>query len=242
MFYFNELKFRLNYLLISFLSTMGVSYQYSDVLLFSLMYNVTALSLAQVFSYSNPTLLLDFFITITFYFSSFFFFYQALYQLIDFLKPGLKLFEYHFLSKVLSINFTIFLCFNLNLCFTFFPCFWISSTMFITASDLLFFELTLVEYFANLKLTMFGANLCFFMIFLFHSSVIFLEVQTCFFLYRFYLLLNMLILFLVVPSISSLQIYTFVLLIFFLEFVFLLKITNHKISKHLKMLSRHYVK
>jgi hypothetical protein len=197
---------------------------------------------AQAFIYSNPANLLNLYTTTSLYFSSFLFTYQLSHQILDFLKPSLFFYEYFSLSKALYLPLVAFLCFNFFLCSSFFPKIWISSIVAINASELLSFELTLLEYHANLELSILQANLCFFMILFVSFSLIILELQITFYIYKFYQASNILLIFFLAPSVFLWQSHLLIFLFFFLEFIFFLNILRHKVNKYLQLLSWHSVK
>jgi hypothetical protein len=243
MFYFNEIKFRLNYLFLSFFLITNIFYFYGDLLFFLLSNKIVEKTLdrTQAFSYSNPIDLLDLYMAIVLNFSILFFAYQLSYQILDFLKSGLILAEYFFLSKNLIAVFAFFYYLNFFLCFNF-SIFWTSFITTVDASELLFFELTFIEFFTTLKLLVSRANLCFFIAILSYIPLIFFELQIIFYFYKFYLLFDALLIFFFTHSMVFWQIYALVFLFFFLEFVFFLNVLKYKINKYLTLSSRHYIK
>jgi hypothetical protein len=244
MFYLNEIKFRSKYFLLSLFLTIGIFYNFSDLLLFLLLHKMAAPNSdeAEIFIYSNPAELLDLHILIVLFFSSLFLAPQLLRHFSGFFKSSLTLPEYSLLSKTSALICASIIYFNLLLCLFFFPKFWVSSVAIVNISNFFSFELTLREYFATLQTLLFQANLCFFAISTVYISLAFFELQIIFHLYRFYLLINILTACVLTSSEFHGQFYILFFLIFFLEFVFLFSILNHKIRKYLKLLSRHYVK
>lgn len=244
MFYLNEIKLRVNYLLLSFFFTISTLYIYGNLLVFLLFYKVTdkTSDRAQVFTYSNPADLLNLCTTTAFYFSIFLLTYQLSHQVLDFLKPSLFFYEYFFLAKTLYLYLIAFLCFNFFFCFVLFPKIWVSSIVATKASELFSFELTLFEYHANLDLSILQANLCFFMLFFVSFSLMLLELQITFYIYKFYQTFIIILFFFSATSFSLWQYYLLIVLFFFLEFIFFFNILRHKIHKYFKLLSWHCVK
>lgn len=242
MFYLNEIKLRLGYLLTSFFLTASIFYYYVDLLLFLLSNNIVEKTLdrTEAFSYSSPIDLFDIYLAIVLNFSSFFFMYQLSYQVLDFLKSGLILAEYFFLSKTLIAILVLFSYFNFYLCLNF-SILWTSFVAIINTSELLFFELTFIEFFTTLTLFVSRSDLCFIIVFLSYIPLIFFELQTIFHFYKFYLILETSLILFLTPSVYFWQINAFISLIFFLEFVFFFYILEYKINKYLKLLSGHYV-
>jgi hypothetical protein len=244
MFYLNEIKLRLNYLFLSFFLTASTFYLYGDLLLFLLFYKATDTisHRTQAFAYSNPAILLDSYTVAAFYFSSFLFTCQLAHQILDFLKPSLLFHEHFSLSKSLYLLLLNLLFFNLFLCFFLLPKIWTSSIAAIKTPKLLLFELTLLEYQANLELSILQANLCFFVVFFVIFSLIFLELQITFYTYKFYQIINILLIFFSAQSMYLWQNYLLMLLSFFLEFIFFLNILKHKTFKYLQILSWECIK
>lgn len=179
MFYIQEIFFRSQYLMFSFIITALLVYGQKHLLLFLLtlpLFEGAIFDNSQYFIYTNPTELLSIYINNVFLFCFLFLFPYFIWQLVDFFKSSLFALEHNKLKFYLFSILISFSFINLLSFLLLFPNVWFFFTYFNTlvgANSLLnfFFELKAQEYFIFVSFFSYSINSTLLVLFFLFSTL-----------------------------------------------------------------------
>ena len=237
MFYFNELFFRLQYLLVSFVLTFLVVYFYKNILFVLLTFPLLDSSNTLTsFIYTNPTELLTTHFLLIFLISVSFQLFYFFWHFVDFTKTGLCKSEYkNLLVAILFFLLTLSL-FNFIFFFTIFPKFWYFFYNFnfsIAEPQTLkfFLELRVYDYFNFVLSFIYTVN---FFIFIFFLSFIFIFIfgfEKLLYWKKLFLFINIVFATLLSPPDVYSQLAILFVLTLFLEVIIFLNLYFYKVKK-----------
>lgn len=236
MFYFNELFCRFFFSLLYFIFLLTLCFFYKH--LFFYFFSLPIITTTKHLIYTNPIeFIMSYFFMISFICFCFYVFY-LFWQILDFLKSGLYVYEYKFYFKNFYKNIIILFVFNFLIVYTFLPYTWNSFEYFnfylTKINNLNFFlELKVLEYFNFLQYNLVTLNTVYLLLFFFS----FLKIKTFILFKKTYCLFN--ILFSTLLSTTDLysQLCFLIVLQLFFELYLFLNILLYKFNKNIKIFS-----
>ena len=247
MFYFKEILFRTQYILLSFLINLFVCYINKDLLFFLLTFNFLASNShdrasqtgVEYLIYTHPSELLSTYIVIVFYFTVMISFYHLFWNAIDFTKSSLKSSEFILLDEGIVKTTTAFFLLNVFFLLSLFPSCWTFFESFNQRSDgdavlKFFLELKVKDYISFFQNLLYTTNLGLIMTFLLWRFLNNQKFKKLLNWKKLYLFFNFVFSTICAPGDVSSQILNIVILNLFVELTILLRVTNLKSKKQIK--------
>ena len=246
MFYFKEILFRIQYILLSFLINLFICYVNKDLLFFLLTFNFLVSNSNDCVSqpgieyliYTHPSELLSTYITIVLYFTVMISFHHFFWNAVDFTKSSLKFSDFILLDEGIMKAATTFFLLNVFFLLLLFPSCWTFFESFNQTSDdttlKFFLELKVKDYISFFKNLLYTTNLGLIMtslLWLFLNNQNFTKLLNW---KKLYLFLNFVLATICAPGDVLSQILNIVVLNFFVELTILLRVINLKSKKQIK--------
>lgn len=239
MFYFNEIWSRVFYLLFYYIMLLFLCFFYKH--LFFYFFSVPILKTTNHLIYTNPIeFIMSYFFMILLVSFCFYAFY-AFWQILDFLKAGLYVYEYKLYCKTLYKGISFIYLFNLFIVYFFLPYTWNSFESFnfyLNKINTLnfFLELKVLDYLNFLHYNLITLNSVLFLL-LFFS---FFNLQFFILFKKFYCLFN----FLFSTLFSTTDLYSQCCFLFALQLLFelyiVLNVLIYKFNKNLRVFTKNY--
>lgn len=236
MFYFNELWVRFFFSLFYFFFLLALCFFYKH--LFFYFFSLPIITTTKHLIYTNPIeFITSYFFMILFICFCFYMFY-LFWQILDFLKSALYVYEYKLYFKTFYKNIIVLFGFNVLVIYTFLPYTWHSFECFnvyLTKVNTLnfFLELKVLEYLNFLQCHLITLNTIYLLLFV----LSFFKIKTFIFLKKVYCLFNILF----STLFSTMDLYSqflfLVLLQLFFELYLFLNILVYKFNKNIKIFS-----
>ena len=166
MFYITELKYKIFYLVNTFLFLLSIMYYYKQNLFLLISYTIIKSYTLISFFYTHPIELIKIYFLIIFFFNIFFFMPIFIFTLFDYLKSSLYLFKLNEIKINLYLLMIFIYSYNSFILFFLLPNLWyilekINNTFLLSQFILTFLELKLDEYFYFIFFYIFFLNFFF---------------------------------------------------------------------------------
>jgi len=245
MFYLKEIFLRLKYSLLAFLFILFICYTYKNILFLIVILSIldskdnTSFSDLNHFIYTHPTELFQTYIWLIVFLTTLFIIPYIFWQILDFLKSSLYLFEYNNLKLFLNFFFFFILILNYLGFFILFPKIWFWFENFNTITKNFnsglnfFFELKVIDYFLFLFDFLYLLNISLILITILFFLITFLGLNNLINWKKLFIFLNIVFATLLSPPDVYTQIILLLLFTLLLEFFICILIIKLKIIKYL---------
>ena len=223
MFYIREILLRIIYILCLFCLLIVIFYNYKHLLVIFVTIPLTSLNENEInhLIYTNPIEILNFYFILIFGFSFFFLLPFIVWQILDFLRPSLTLFEYYLYRNKFILIILFFILLNFLSIYIFIPYAWDFYNDFNDTSKTIrtlniYLELRVEDYFKFLSEYLLLVNTLFFFITFLITTLLYCGLEYTFICRKIIIFSNILFATLLSPP----DIYTQIFILIFLQLIF----------------------